>query len=80
MFDNRALPDAAEWVTSRDRLALCEAVFEDIPDVMGPKDAKGEPVRAGGACVAIRERKRHGRPMARPNLHRALMRWSKGAG
>lgn len=42
MFDNRALPDAAELATSRDRLALFEAVFEEIPDVVVLKDAQGD--------------------------------------
>ena len=42
MCDNRALPDAAELATSQDRLALFEAVFEEIPDVIVLKDAQGD--------------------------------------
>ncbi|MBB1076647.1 PAS domain S-box protein [Rhodoferax sp. 4810] len=41
MPDNRALPDAAELATSQQRLALFEAVFEEIPDVIVLKDAEG---------------------------------------
>jgi len=42
MHDNRALPDAAGLATSQRRLALFEAVFEEIPDVIVLKDAKGD--------------------------------------
>ncbi len=42
MPDNCALPSAAELAKSQQRLALFEAVFEEIPDVIVLKDAKGD--------------------------------------
>jgi len=42
MPDNCALPGAAELAKSQQRLALFEAVFEEIPDVIVLKDAKGD--------------------------------------
>ncbi len=41
MHDIRALSDAAKLATSQQRLALFEAVFEEIPDVIVLKDAEG---------------------------------------